>query len=178
MISLSAPAIDSPGTEVATPWAPALTKFCTSFSWPSGALPACWATFSVTPRSLAAAWAPSMICWMNGSPCEWVTKPTVSAVQPAAVLAVSATALAASLAVMFLKRMKIPPGLLLLLNLCSAVLARERRAGCQAAVRPPSTNMNEPVMYEASSEARNATAPAISTGSAPRFSGMFWTFHS
>ena len=42
--------MESPGTEVATPCAPALTMFCTSLSWPSGAPPCCCATLSVTPE--------------------------------------------------------------------------------------------------------------------------------
>src|SRR5665213_4573848 len=42
----------------------------------------------------------------------------------------------------------------------------------QTAVSPPSTITIEPVMYEASSDARKAMAPDISSGWAPRFNGM------
>src|SRR5205823_4269681 len=39
---------------------------------------------------------------------------------------------------------------------------------------PPSTSSTSPVMKAAASEARKRTAPAISSGSATRASGVFW----
>ena len=59
-------AIASPGIEEATPAAPALTRPWASLSWPSGEPPGDSCTLRVTPRSAAAALAPSTICSTNG----------------------------------------------------------------------------------------------------------------
>src|SRR5687767_14924323 len=87
MISLRPLAIDSPGTDTASPSAPADTTFCAAVSWASASPPAGPVTSMATPRSSAANSAASMICWMNGLPTTWVTKPIVrssSGVDPVA----------------------------------------------------------------------------------------------
>jgi hypothetical protein len=49
---------------------------------------------------------------------------------------------------------------------------RRKRHICPS---PPSTLISTPVMYEASCEAKNATAPATSSGCPKRFIGTFAT---
>ena len=74
-ISLRPLDIDSPGTDVAMPWTPAATSVWTALSCASASPPSGPVTCSSTLRSSAAAFAPSMICWMNGLPSTWVTNP-------------------------------------------------------------------------------------------------------
>src|SRR4051794_6351440 len=86
-ISLRPTVIDSPGTDVAMPWAPAATRLWTAFSCASASPPSGPVTCRSTLRSLAAALAPSMICWMNGLPMTWVTNPSLIFVALGSVLA-------------------------------------------------------------------------------------------
>src|SRR4051794_29034686 len=76
-MSLRPVAIDSPGTDVAMPWAPAATRLWTALSCASASPPSGPVTWRSTLRSAAAAFAPSMICWMNGLPITWVTNPSL-----------------------------------------------------------------------------------------------------
>ena len=91
--------MDSAGTEVATPWTPAATKLLTSSSCLSASPPSGPATWSSTLRSLAAALAPSTICWMNGLPMTCVTKPIFTLVAFGFVVAVAVAAAAVAVAV-------------------------------------------------------------------------------
>ena len=75
MMSFSPLAIDSPGTDVASPSTPAATSVSAAVSWASASPPAGPVTSMLTPRSSAANCAASMICWMNGFPTTWVTNP-------------------------------------------------------------------------------------------------------
>ena len=61
------------------PGRPAPTSVWTALSWASASPPSGPVTWRSTPRSFAAAFAPSMICWMNGLPRTWVTKPSLMA---------------------------------------------------------------------------------------------------
>ena len=78
MMSLRGRPCVAPGTDVAMPWTPVLTR-----PWDSASCSSATAALgrrrpgASTSRSVAANFAPSMICWMNGLPSAWVTKPSL-----------------------------------------------------------------------------------------------------
>ena len=191
MISLRPLAIDSPGTEVATPGTPAVDEVLHGLELGlrrRRRIPA--RRPASTPRSFAAAWAPSTICWMKGLPLRMGDEADLDRLGGRGRQrdAERQDADRDRHRTMEFPRFQhvIPPWVQVLhqppapfLALwCGPLRLPPEDRSPHAAVSPPSTMTKDPVMYEASSEARNATAPAISSGWAPRRIGMFRRFHS